>query len=85
MFFVSGQFGITLMSYGTNQVSAYVGIFNAILLALFIYATAAATGGHVNPMISFATMLCGFTPVSRGERHPAHSHNLYNKCKLTNI
>lgn len=65
--YLSGQFGMTLMNSGVTQLAAYVGIFNAIFLALFIYATATATGGHLNPMITFATVLCGLTPVSRGE------------------
>ena len=65
--YVSGQFGMTLMSSGITQSTAYVGIFNAANLALFIYATATATGGHLNPMITFTTVLCGLTPVPRGE------------------
>ncbi|KAM7197325.1 aquaporin-like protein [Naviculisporaceae sp. PSN 640] len=66
MSYISGQFGVTLMGYGTPQIAGYVGIFNAVLLSSFIYATASATGGHVNPMITFTTVLCGLTPVSRG-------------------
>ncbi|KAK3328300.1 aquaporin-like protein [Cercophora scortea] len=64
--YIGGQFGMTLMESGTTQITAYVGIFNTFLLATFIYATATATGGHLNPMITFATVLCGLTPVSRG-------------------
>jgi apolipoprotein N-acyltransferase len=64
--YLSGQFGITLMNSGVTQFAAYVGIFNAVFLTIFIYATAAATGGHMNPMITFTTVLCGLTPVSRG-------------------
>ncbi|KAK3325354.1 aquaporin-like protein [Apodospora peruviana] len=66
MIYVSGQFGVTLMNSGTTQIVGYVGIFNAILLSSFIYATATATGGHLNPMITFMTILCGLTPLSRG-------------------
>ncbi|KAM7201881.1 aquaporin-like protein [Rhypophila sp. PSN 637] len=66
MVYISAQFGVTLMNHGITQVVAYVGIFSAILLSTFIYATASATGGHMNPMITFTTILCGLTPVSRG-------------------
>ncbi|KAK3897224.1 aquaporin-like protein [Staphylotrichum tortipilum] len=64
--YISGQFGMTLMNSGITQFAAYVGIFNSVFLALFIYATATATGGHLNPMITFTTVLCGLTPVPRG-------------------
>lgn len=64
---ISGQFGMTLMSSGVTHVALSVGIFNTVLLASFIYATATATGGHLNPMITLTTILCGLTPVSRGK------------------
>ncbi len=57
---------MTLLNMGITQFAAYVGIFNSVFLALFIYATATATGGHLNPMITFTTVLCGLTPVPRG-------------------
>jgi hypothetical protein len=66
--YISGQFGMTLMNSGTTFVLGYVGVFNAVFLSLFIYATATATGGHLNPMITFTTILCGLTPVPRGMR-----------------
>jgi hypothetical protein len=63
---------MTLMNSGVTQFAAYVGIFNAVFLSLFIYATATATGGHLNPMITFTTMLCGLTPVPRGKNRRLH-------------
>ena len=66
--YISSQFGMTLMNSGVTPVAAYVGIFNAIFLMLFIYATATATGGHLNPMITFTTVLCGLTPIPRGKK-----------------
>ncbi|KAK4127974.1 aquaporin-like protein [Parathielavia appendiculata] len=63
--YLGGQYGMTLMNSGVTQVAAYVGIFNAVFLALFVYATAAATGGHLSPMITYTTVLCGLTPVSK--------------------
>ncbi len=66
MTFISGQFGVTIMGFNTPQVAAYVGIFNTILLAVFIYASAPASGGHLNPTITWTTMLCGLCPASRG-------------------
>ncbi|KND89902.1 Aquaporin PIP2-7 [Tolypocladium ophioglossoides CBS 100239] len=38
---------------------AYIGISNTVLLSLFIYATAPASGGHINPMITFSAIIAG--------------------------
>ena len=48
------------------SVPAYVGISNTVLLSIFIMATAPGSGGHINPLITFATMITGLTPFSRG-------------------
>lgn len=54
------------MNFGAQlAVPAFVGVFNTVLLAVFIYATAPASGGHMNPMITFATFLCGLCPAPR--------------------
>jgi glycerol uptake facilitator-like aquaporin len=63
--YLSGQFGVTLMNYRITQLAGYVGIHTTLLLAVFIYATAPATGGHLNPMVTFTSMLCGLCPVPR--------------------
>jgi glycerol uptake facilitator-like aquaporin len=57
---------ITLRNMGTQQVAGYVGISNIILVMLFIYALAPSSGGHVNPMITLATIWTGLTPFPRG-------------------
>lgn len=80
--FVSGQIGATLMSYGTNQIGIYIIIVNTLLLAVFIYATAPASGGHVNPMITFSTLLTGLCPLPRGES-PAHTPSESSIMPLT--
>ena len=67
LIFLSGQIGATLMSYGTNQIGIYIIIINTLLLAVFIYATAPASGGHVNTMITFSTLLTGLCPLPRGK------------------
>ena len=67
MTIVSGQIGATLANYGIQQVGAYVGISNVFLLSTFIYAAAPASGGHLNPVITFSAMLCGICPCARGE------------------
>ncbi|KAL7955600.1 aquaporin-like protein [Trichoderma compactum] len=64
--FLSGQITATLESYGTPQVGGYIGISNIILIATFIYATAPASGGHLNPMITFSAILTGLCSVPRG-------------------
>ena len=48
------------------SVPAYVGISNIVLLSIFIMATAPGSGGHINPLITFATLITGLTPFSRG-------------------
>ncbi|KAK0613174.1 aquaporin-like protein [Immersiella caudata] len=63
--FVSGQIGATLMSYETNRIGLYIIVVNTLLLSVFIYATAPASGGHVNPMITFSTLLTGLCPLPR--------------------
>ncbi|PNY27207.1 Aquaporin PIP2-7 [Tolypocladium capitatum] len=45
---------------------AYIGISNTVLVSLFIYATAPASGGHINPMITFSAVLAGICPLPRG-------------------
>lgn len=42
-------------------------VSNTVLLALFIYASAPASGGHLNPMITFSAVLVGICPLPRGE------------------
>ncbi|KHN96293.1 Aquaporin-like protein [Metarhizium album ARSEF 1941] len=56
----------TLSSYNTPRVGGYVGVFNTALLAIFIYATSPASGGHMNPLITFSAILAGLCPVPRG-------------------
>ncbi|KAK1751409.1 aquaporin-like protein [Echria macrotheca] len=63
--FVGGQVSATIVSYGTPQIGAYIGISNIVIIAVFIYAVSPASGGHLNPMISFTTMLTGMCPCPR--------------------
>lgn len=66
LLYISGQYSITIMDLGAQlAVPAFVGVFNTVLLAIFIYATAPSSGGHMNPMITFATFLCGLCPAPR--------------------
>ncbi|KAL6857350.1 aquaporin-like protein [Trichoderma novae-zelandiae] len=64
--FLSGQITATIEGYGTPQVGGYIGISNIILLSTFIYATAPASGGHLNPTITFSAILTGLCSVPRG-------------------
>jgi glycerol uptake facilitator-like aquaporin len=63
--YLSAIIGITIVNFQTAQLPAYVGITNVFLLMLFIYATAPASGGHLNPLITFATMTTGLTEFPR--------------------
>ncbi|KAH6607031.1 hypothetical protein Trco_003344 [Trichoderma cornu-damae] len=64
--FLSGQITATLEGYGTPQVGGYIGISNIVLVSTFIYATAPASGGHINPMITYSAVLTGLCSVPRG-------------------
>jgi glycerol uptake facilitator-like aquaporin len=64
--YLSAMIHTTIGSFDTPQAAAYVGVTNIILLSLFIYALAPASGGHMNPIITFTTMLGGLTGFSRG-------------------
>ncbi|CAN8103372.1 unnamed protein product [Discula destructiva] len=49
--YITRQYSITIMNFGAQlAVPAFVGVFNTVLLAIFIYATAPASGGHINTM-----------------------------------
>ncbi|KAL9096318.1 MAG: hypothetical protein Q9165_001315, partial [Trypethelium subeluteriae] len=64
--YTSGLIDVTLANLqNPDAVPAYVGISNIVLLALFIYATAPGSGGHINPVISFSTFLTGLTTLPR--------------------
>src|SRR5271155_3422883 len=64
--YLSALLHITIGSLNTFQVAGYVGVSNIFLLALFIYALSPASGGHVNPLITFATVTTSLTGFSRG-------------------
>jgi glycerol uptake facilitator-like aquaporin len=42
-----------------------IAIFNGLLLTLIIYATVAPSGGHINPLITIATLVTGLTSPMR--------------------
>jgi glycerol uptake facilitator-like aquaporin len=56
----------TIGNFNSLQVAGYVGISNIFIIMLFIYALAPSSGGHVNPMITYATVLTGLTAFPRG-------------------
>jgi hypothetical protein len=54
--FISCGAVIASLNYGYNPPTVAIGIIHTILIPIFIYATAAASGGHLNPTISMATV-----------------------------
>jgi len=64
--YMSATIYITIGSFETKVAAAWVGASNVFLISLFIYAVAPASGGHMNPMITLATVLTGLTGFSRG-------------------
>lgn len=65
--YLSGLIDVTVAGFGTLQAAGYIGISNVFLLTLFIMAAGPGSGGHVNPTITFATMVTGLTSFPRGE------------------
>ncbi|KAI9647871.1 hypothetical protein NHQ30_004259 [Ciborinia camelliae] len=64
--YLSAFIGIAIRNSDTTQVAAYVGVTNIFLLTLFICALVPSSGGHLNPIITFATIITGLTGFSRG-------------------
>ncbi|MCJ1371455.1 hypothetical protein MMC20_002672 [Loxospora ochrophaea] len=64
--YTSGLIDTTIAGFNTPQAPAYVGVTNIFLLTLFIMATGPGSGGHINPLITFATVMTGMTGFSRG-------------------
>jgi len=56
---------VAAVTYQFPVPSLLIAIAHIIILSFFIIATAKATGGHLNPMLSIATMVAGFTSPSR--------------------
>jgi glycerol uptake facilitator-like aquaporin len=65
--YVSAMINITIANMKTPQFAAYVGVTDIFLLMLFIHATGPCSGGHLNPLITFTTMVTGLSSFSRGE------------------
>ena len=63
--YLSALIDVTIGNLNTVFVPAWAGITNVFLLSLHIIALAPASGGHVNPLITFATATTGLTGVSR--------------------
>ena len=64
--YTSGLIDTTIGNFETSQAAAYAAVSSIFLLALFILAIAPGSGGHINPIISFSTMITGLTGFSRG-------------------
>ncbi len=64
--YISGQFGLSIIQGQVKFPMGYIGFFNTVLLSIFIYASIPASGGHLNPLITFSTFLCGLCPAPRG-------------------
>ncbi len=59
--FTSCAVTVSVLNYNYAVPPQYIAIAHIIILAFFILATAKSSGGHLNPMISFATMVAGLT------------------------
>eukprot|EP00250_Pteridium_aquilinum_P013779 c21569_g1_i1 orf=276-1412(+) len=63
--FVSTAGAITCLQAGFTSSSVAISIIMFFCLSFFILAAAPASGGHLNPAITFATMLTGFSSPAR--------------------
>eukprot|EP00897_Mesotaenium_endlicherianum_P009670 jgi/Mesen1/8731/ME000052S08158 len=57
---------IACLEGGFARPSQAIGLLHVAILAFFILASAPASGGHLNPSITLATMLTGLTSLPRG-------------------
>ncbi|KAK9318757.1 aquaporin-like protein [Lipomyces orientalis] len=63
--YITAMTSITVVNFQSPFLPAYVGVVIAIYISLFIYATAPSSGGHLNPMITFSTLLAGLIEFPR--------------------
>ncbi|KAK9311746.1 aquaporin-like protein [Lipomyces starkeyi] len=63
--YITAMMSVTVINFQSPYLPEYVGVVNGIFIGLFIYATAPSSGGHLNPMITFATLLAGLIEFSR--------------------
>lgn len=68
--YLSGLIDTSITNFETTHGAAYVGLSNVFLLTLLIMAAGPGSGGHVNPTITFATMITGLTGLARGITAP---------------
>jgi len=64
--YISAMINITIVNLKSPHFAAYVGITDIFLLMLFIHAAGPCTGGHLNPLITFTTMITGLSSFARG-------------------
>eukprot|EP00993_Chasmostoma_nieuportense_P001794 NODE_2642_length_1129_cov_254.839321_g2520_i0.p1 GENE.NODE_2642_length_1129_cov_254.839321_g2520_i0~~NODE_2642_length_1129_cov_254.839321_g2520_i0.p1 ORF type:complete len:351 (+),score=85.57 NODE_2642_length_1129_cov_254.839321_g2520_i0:55-1053(+) len=66
LFFIAYMTPVALVPAGWARPALSVGFFGGLVVLLYIYAFAAGTGGHLNPMITLSTMVAGLTSFPRG-------------------
>lgn len=71
--YLSGLIDASITNFDTKHGAAYVGLSNVFLLTLLIMAAGPGSGGHVNPTITFATMITGLTGLARGITTPVRN------------
>lgn len=64
--YLSGMLHTTISTFPAPAIAPSVGISNIFVISLFIYGLAPSSGGHVNPLITFATVVTSLTGFSRG-------------------
>ncbi|KAG8943116.1 hypothetical protein FRC04_003196 [Tulasnella sp. 424] len=65
--FITGAIGVTVSGYPIYMIGPALFVANTTVVALAIYAFSTATGAHINPLISIATMFAGLShPALRG-------------------
>jgi len=60
----AGSIAVTRTGYN-NINQFWYALITAVLLPILIFTTTVASGGHLNPIITLATLFSGFTKVSR--------------------
>eukprot|EP00993_Chasmostoma_nieuportense_P001928 NODE_2766_length_1095_cov_109.543388_g2640_i0.p1 GENE.NODE_2766_length_1095_cov_109.543388_g2640_i0~~NODE_2766_length_1095_cov_109.543388_g2640_i0.p1 ORF type:complete len:326 (+),score=60.12 NODE_2766_length_1095_cov_109.543388_g2640_i0:62-1039(+) len=66
LFFIAYMTPVAIVPAGWARPGFSIGYFGGLVVVLYIYAFAAGTGGHLNPMITLSTMVAGLTSFPRG-------------------
>ncbi|KAH8596180.1 aquaporin-like protein [Bisporella sp. PMI_857] len=63
--YIAAMISVAVLNFESAHLPAFAGVISSVMISLFIYGTAPASGGHLNPMITFTTLLTGLIEFPR--------------------